>query len=162
MLKDPESATGLSDRATPAKFGKESGLSVAANPERIKTTSLFGVLFIAMALLMLELVLTRIFSVTIYYHFAFMAVSLALHVDMQPRHAPTAQQPDVVAPLQSVFKLVRGEEDSAAIARLFVQDGFKQGNTLLVQAGISLVEQQQARGMQQGARESQALRLTAR
>ncbi|MBN9388837.1 MAG: hypothetical protein J0I20_12345 [Chloroflexi bacterium] len=46
--------------------------------DRISTASLFGVFFIAMALIMLELILTRIFSVTIYYHFAFMAVSLAL------------------------------------------------------------------------------------
>ncbi len=46
--------------------------------DRISTASLVGVFFIAMALIMLELVLTRIFSVTIYYHFAFMAVSLAL------------------------------------------------------------------------------------
>ncbi len=73
MLKDPESV-GLRDRATPEKI-VENG---PAQPERISLTSQFGVLFIAMALLMLELVLTRIFSVTIYYHFAFMAVSLAL------------------------------------------------------------------------------------
>ena len=32
----------------------------------------------AMATLMLELILTRIFSVTMWYHFAFMAISLAL------------------------------------------------------------------------------------
>ena len=32
----------------------------------------------AMATLMLELTLTRIFSVTMWYHFAFMAISLAL------------------------------------------------------------------------------------
>lgn len=37
-----------------------------------------GVFLISLSILMLELVLTRIFSVTMYYHFAFMAISLAL------------------------------------------------------------------------------------
>jgi hypothetical protein len=38
----------------------------------------FAIAFAAMATLMLELTLTRIFSVTMWYHFAFMAISLAL------------------------------------------------------------------------------------
>lgn len=38
----------------------------------------FGVGLVAMSTLMLELVLTRIFSVTLWYHFAFMAISVAL------------------------------------------------------------------------------------
>lgn len=38
----------------------------------------FAIAFTAMATLMLELTLTRIFSVTMWYHFAFMAISLAL------------------------------------------------------------------------------------
>ncbi len=75
MLKDPESVTGPNARATVLL---ERGRPVVDQPERISPVSLVGVLLIAMALLMLELVLTRIFSVTIYYHFAFMAVSLAL------------------------------------------------------------------------------------
>jgi len=37
-----------------------------------------GIFFIALSTLMLEVVLTRIFSVTMWYHFAFMAVSLAM------------------------------------------------------------------------------------
>ncbi|MBY0359390.1 MAG: hypothetical protein K2W82_15415 [Candidatus Obscuribacterales bacterium] len=37
-----------------------------------------GLFFIALATLMYELLLTRIFSVTMYYHFAFMAVSTAM------------------------------------------------------------------------------------
>jgi spermidine synthase len=37
-----------------------------------------GLMFVSLATLMLELTLTRIFSVTLWYHFAFMAVSLAL------------------------------------------------------------------------------------
>lgn len=39
---------------------------------------LLGIFFIAMAMLLLEVVLTRIFSVTMYYHFAFMVVSITL------------------------------------------------------------------------------------
>ena len=39
---------------------------------------LLGVALISGALLMIELSLTRIFSVTMYYHFAFMAISIAL------------------------------------------------------------------------------------
>ena len=71
MLKNPESAVARSSI-------EESNPPVAAQAEQLGWPSLFGVLLIAMALLMLELLLTRIFSVTIYYHFAFMAVSLAL------------------------------------------------------------------------------------
>src|SRR5580692_5719944 len=37
-----------------------------------------GVYFVALVTLMYEILLTRIFSVTLYYHFAFMAVSLAM------------------------------------------------------------------------------------
>lgn len=37
-----------------------------------------GIFFISMATLMLEISLTRIFSVTIWYHFAFMVISIAL------------------------------------------------------------------------------------
>ncbi len=40
--------------------------------------TLIGVALISAALLMTELSLTRIFSVTMYYHFAFMAISIAL------------------------------------------------------------------------------------
>ena len=39
---------------------------------------LLGIFFVAMAMLLLEVVLTRIFSVTMYYHFAFMVVSITL------------------------------------------------------------------------------------
>lgn len=37
-----------------------------------------GMFFIAMAMLMLEIVLVRLFSVTLWYHFAFVSISLAL------------------------------------------------------------------------------------
>jgi hypothetical protein len=38
----------------------------------------FGIFFIALSTLMYEILLTRIFSVTMGYHFAFMAISLAM------------------------------------------------------------------------------------
>src|ERR1700757_3555904 len=40
--------------------------------------TLAGVAAVSAALLMTELALTRIFSVTMYYHFAFLAISIAL------------------------------------------------------------------------------------
>src|ERR1700749_4129291 len=40
--------------------------------------SLGGIAAVSAALLMTELALTRIFSVTMYYHFAFLAISIAL------------------------------------------------------------------------------------
>src|SRR6187399_939174 len=40
--------------------------------------ALAGVACVSAALLMIELALTRIFSVTMYYHFAFLAISIAL------------------------------------------------------------------------------------
>src|SRR3982751_4993986 len=44
----------------------------------VPTRILIGVALLSGALLMTELSLTRIFSVTMYYHFAFMAISIAL------------------------------------------------------------------------------------
>jgi hypothetical protein len=44
----------------------------------VSSRTLFGVALISGSLLMTELSLTRIFSVTMYYHFAFMAISIAL------------------------------------------------------------------------------------
>ena len=43
-----------------------------------RTFALGGILFTSLAVLTLEIVLTRIFSVLMWYHFAFMAISLAL------------------------------------------------------------------------------------
>src|SRR5687768_8164036 len=45
---------------------------------RINPTILLGIGAVSGALLMTELALTRIFSVTMYYHFAFLAISIAL------------------------------------------------------------------------------------
>jgi hypothetical protein len=51
--------------------------SAAAHPVAGRTTAA-GIFAISAALLMTELALTRIFSVTMYYHFAFLAISIAL------------------------------------------------------------------------------------
>src|ERR1700749_1715094 len=48
---------------------------------RVRATggaTLGGIAAVSAALLMTELALTRIFSVTMYYHFAFLAISIAL------------------------------------------------------------------------------------
>jgi hypothetical protein len=43
-----------------------------------KVQNLLGIFFISLSILMLELTLTRIFSVTMWYHFAFMSISIAM------------------------------------------------------------------------------------
>ncbi|MFP4394506.1 MAG: hypothetical protein ACLFTI_04500 [Anaerolineales bacterium] len=45
---------------------------------KVQRHQLFGILLTSMGALALEVVLTRIFSVTMWYHFAFLAISLAL------------------------------------------------------------------------------------
>src|SRR6187402_3528908 len=52
--------------------------TVDAPAARIDRAMLGGIAAVSAALLMTELALTRIFSVTMYYHFAFMAISIAL------------------------------------------------------------------------------------
>src|SRR5215204_2839761 len=52
--------------------------TVDAPASRIDRTVLGGIAAVSAALLMTELALTRIFSVTMYYHFAFLAISIAL------------------------------------------------------------------------------------
>ena len=47
-------------------------------PSSVPARILLGVALLSASLLMTELSLTRIFSVTMYYHFAFMAISIAL------------------------------------------------------------------------------------
>ena len=47
-------------------------------PPRLRRSDLVGVACISATLLMTELALTRIFSVVMYYHFAFLAISIAL------------------------------------------------------------------------------------
>src|SRR5439155_19686592 len=43
-----------------------------------RTRVFVGVALVSLSVLMLELALTRLFSATMYYHFAFLAISLAL------------------------------------------------------------------------------------
>src|SRR3954469_11850098 len=52
--------------------------TVVPQESRIDRTVLAGIAAVSAALLMTELSLTRIFSVTMYYHFAFLAISIAL------------------------------------------------------------------------------------
>ena len=47
-------------------------------PSPVRPRTLLGVALISATLLMTELALTRIFSVVMYYHFAFLAISIAL------------------------------------------------------------------------------------
>ena len=47
-------------------------------PSPVSSAYLLGVALISGTLLMTELALTRIFSVVMYYHFAFLAISIAL------------------------------------------------------------------------------------
>src|SRR5688572_1145279 len=52
---------------------------IAAHPDaHVDRATLAGIGAVSAALLMTELSLTRIFSVTMYYHFAFLAISIAL------------------------------------------------------------------------------------
>lgn len=52
--------------------------TVAPHASQIDRAVLGGIAAVSAALLMTELALTRIFSVTMYYHFAFLAISIAL------------------------------------------------------------------------------------
>src|SRR4029453_9465471 len=52
--------------------------ALARPPPPAGRTAVVGVAAVSAALLMTELALTRIFSVTMYYHFAFLAISIAL------------------------------------------------------------------------------------
>ena len=49
-----------------------------ARATHVDRAVLGGIAAVSAALLMTELALTRIFSVTMYYHFAFLAISIAL------------------------------------------------------------------------------------
>src|SRR5436309_846057 len=88
------------------------------------TTQLLAVALISATLLMTELALTRIFSVVMYYHFAFLAISIALfglsasgvfayvfraRLDRHPADALLARQSVVyaIATIVALFVLVR-------------------------------------------------------
>jgi hypothetical protein len=51
---------------------------IAALEQKVSTRTYAGVFFVALSTLMYEVLLTRIFSVTMFYHFAFVAISLAM------------------------------------------------------------------------------------
>src|SRR5712691_4228478 len=51
---------------------------VSSSISEPKASTYTGLFFTTLSLLQLELFLTRIFSVTMWYHFAFMAISLAM------------------------------------------------------------------------------------
>jgi len=73
-------------------------LKTSAPPgERPRTISLAAIGLIGASTLALEILLTRIFSVTMWYHFAFVAVSLALFgVAVSPTWPSQPLGPDVV------------------------------------------------------------------
>jgi hypothetical protein len=50
----------------------------SAGNTRVNRNLYYGIFLIALSTLMYEILLTRIFSVTMGYHFAFMAVSIAM------------------------------------------------------------------------------------
>jgi len=60
----------------------EEGAAATASGEADELTlsrsGMFGVLLVSLGTLMMEILLTRVFSVTMWYHFAFVAVSLAM------------------------------------------------------------------------------------
>jgi hypothetical protein len=50
----------------------------AAAPPPVRAATYLGLFLVTASTLMLEIALTRIFSVTMWYHFAFVAISVAL------------------------------------------------------------------------------------
>ena len=66
------SANVLSNRA-------ETSMTSHLTPSSRQRSSVYlGVFLVSSSALMMELILTRIFSVKLYYHYAFMVISLAL------------------------------------------------------------------------------------
>src|SRR5918994_5322397 len=61
-----------------AEHPTEGQPSALARESETSRATLVGIAAVSAALLMTELALTRIFSVTMYYHFAFLAISIAL------------------------------------------------------------------------------------
>ena len=53
-------------------------MNSAQNQPQVTKSNYIGIFLVALSTLMYEILLTRIFSVTMGYHFAFMAVSLAM------------------------------------------------------------------------------------
>jgi spermidine synthase len=57
---------------------RENGAKSMTDQPTARWQTYFGLLMVALATLMFEILLTRIFSVTMWYHFAFMAISVAM------------------------------------------------------------------------------------
>lgn len=85
-------------------------MSASRGPSR---PLLAGIFFIAMSMLLLEVVLTRLFSVTMYYHFAFMVVSITLfgmgvsgiYVYLNPKKFPPEKAGEQVSLSATLFAL---------------------------------------------------------
>src|SRR5512140_436645 len=88
----------------------------AADPTpktRLPRSLLAGIFFISMAMLLLEVVLTRVYSVTMYYHFAFMIVSISLFglavsgtfIYLNPARFPRRKAGDHMARAATLFTL---------------------------------------------------------
>jgi len=84
------------------------------HPNQTATPAVFGGLFfITLGTLMYEVLLTRIFSVTMWYHFAFVAVSVALFgmtvgaliVYLNPRHFPDEATRERLAQASLLFSI---------------------------------------------------------
>jgi hypothetical protein len=83
-VKSPERAPAFAHESVHASAGKPSqepraprAESRTPSPEP-RAPTYIGIFFVALATLMYEILLTRIFSVTMFYHYAFVALSLAM------------------------------------------------------------------------------------
>lgn len=87
------------------------GGSTALSTSRLRWSTYGGLFMVTMATLMYEILLTRIFSVTMWYHFAFVAISLALFgltvgallVHLFPRYFADDRVPDHLWKFSAAF-----------------------------------------------------------
>jgi hypothetical protein len=68
----------LSQGIARARPATQEHMTNPSGPGPATTRTLFGLLLVALSTLMYEVLLTRIFSVTMWYHFAFVAISVAM------------------------------------------------------------------------------------
>src|SRR6516164_2654389 len=87
---------------------------LAMRTERATPSVYCGLFLITLATLVFEILLTRIFSITLWYHFAFMAISMAMFgitvgaliVHLRPQWFPAAQVPQRLAESALCFGLL--------------------------------------------------------
>jgi spermidine synthase len=111
----------------------------------VRPVVLAGVSLVSAALLMTELALTRIFSVTMYYHFAFLAISIALfglsasgvYVYLA-RRALARRPPGVVLAVHALVYAVVTTVSLAVLLRLRVGLNYSLHNLLLMLAIYAL------------------------